>query len=77
MLTQNIHNVASFEVIPTSNPNGMDSDGWITLRAFSRNTWTEDKACFEFTFFCHNLTEALAQLQQQTEIQDLDYATTD
>ena len=45
----------------------MDSDGWITLRAFSRNTWTEDKACFEFTFFCHNLTEALAQLQQQTQ----------
>ena len=78
MITQNIHNVVSFEVIPTSNPNGAgDSDGWITLRAFSRSEWTEDKAVFEFTFFCHNLTEALAQLQQQTEIQGLDYATAD
>ena len=77
MISTSIHSVESFEVIPTSNPNGMDSDGWITLRAFSSNTWTEDKACFEFTFFCHNLTEALAQLQQQTEIQGLDYATAD
>ena len=77
MITQNIHNVESFEVIPTSNPNGTDTDGWITLRAFSRSEWTEDKAVFEFTFFCHNLTEALAQLQQQTEIQGLDYATAD
>ena len=43
MITQNIHNVESFEVIPTSNPNGAgDSDGWITLRAFSRSEWTED-----------------------------------
>ena len=77
MITQNIHNVVSFEVIPTRNPNGLGSDGWITLRAFSRSEWTEDKALFEFTFFCHNLTEALAQLQQQTEIQGLDYATAD
>ena len=77
MLTQNIHNVESFEVIPTRNPNGLGSDGWITLRAFSRSEWTEDKALFEFTFFCHNFTEALAQLQRQTEIQDLDYATAD
>jgi hypothetical protein len=77
MISTNIHSVESFEVIPTSNPNGMDSDGWITLRAFSRNTYTDDKACFEFTFFCHNLTEALAQLQQQTETQEMPYATAD
>jgi hypothetical protein len=77
MISTSIHSVESFEVIPTNNPNGMDSDGWITLRAFSRNTYTDDKACFEFTFFCHNLTEALAQLQQQTETQEMPYATAD
>ena len=77
MITQSIHNVESFEVIPTRNPNGLGTDGWITLRAFSRSEWTEDKAMFEFTFFCHDLTKALAQLQQQTTIQDLDYATAD
>ena len=77
MISTSVHSVESFEVIPTSNPNGTDTDGWITLRAFSRSEWTEDKAVFEFTFFCHNLTEALAQLQQQTEIQGLDYATAD
>jgi hypothetical protein len=65
MYTTNIHNVENLEVSVT--PSTLDSkEGWISLRVYSKSKWTEETALFEFTLFCNDIQNSLAQLEAGT-----------
>ena len=66
MYCTNIHNVENLEVSVTPST-FEDNEGWITLRVYSKSKYTEESALYEFTLFCNNIQNSLAQLEAGTD----------